>query len=112
MEIVAALLHRRIVLRGPVKQQELGRHGERVELGLEAGQDHPQDRQEDQKSEQPRRTRRHPHASRTYLACHRYASRFRPMIRTRKKATILAITTATNPPAEALPTSNWISACE
>ena len=41
-----------------------------------------------------------------------YASRFRPMIRTRKKATILAITTATNPPAEAFPTSNWISACE
>jgi len=41
-----------------------------------------------------------------------YASRFRPMIRTRKKATILAITTATNPPAEALPTSNWINACE
>ncbi len=41
-----------------------------------------------------------------------YASRFRPMIRTRKKATILAITTATSPPAEAFPTSNWISACE
>ena len=41
-----------------------------------------------------------------------YASRFRPTIRTRKKATILAITTATSPPAEALPTSYWISACE
>jgi hypothetical protein len=34
------------------------------------------------------------------------------MIRTRKNATILAITTATSPPAEALPTSNWISACD
>ena len=41
-----------------------------------------------------------------------YASRFRPTIRTRKNATILAITTATNPPAEALPTSYWTSACE
>ena len=41
-----------------------------------------------------------------------YVSRFRPTIRTRKKATILAITTATSPPAEALPTSYWTSACE
>src|SRR5882672_12306873 len=105
MEVVAALLHRRIILRGPVKQQEFWRHGERIEFGFEAGQDHPQDRQEDQKSEQPGRARRHPHPSRSYIACHRYASRFRPMIRTRKKATILAITTATSPPAEAFPTS-------
>src|ERR1700726_1058984 len=111
MQVIAALLHRRIVLCGPVKQQEFGRHGERIELALEAGQEHPQDRQEDQKSEKPPRRRRHPHASRSYLACHRYASRFRPMTRTRKKATTLAITTATKPPAEALPTSNWISAC-
>ena len=71
MNVVAALLHRRIVLRRPVKKQELGRHRERLELGLEAGQDHPQDRQENQKSEQPRRGRGHPHASRSYLACHR-----------------------------------------
>lgn len=40
------------------------------------------------------------------------ASKLRPTMRTRKKATTLAITTATRPPAEALPTSNWISACE
>src|SRR5258708_39013861 len=39
-----------------------------------------------------------------------YASRFRPMIRTTEKATILAITTATKPPAEGVPTSNLSSA--
>src|SRR6478735_7537648 len=47
----------------------------------------------------------------TFLAI-AYASKFRPTIRTRKKATILAITTATSPPADAFPTSYWISACE
>jgi len=40
------------------------------------------------------------------------ASRFRPTILTRKKATMLAMTTATNPPAEALPMSYWMSAYE
>ena len=39
------------------------------------------------------------------------ASRLRPTMRTRKKATMLAMTTATRPPAEAVPTSYWISAC-
>src|SRR5512142_3354014 len=39
-------------------------------------------------------------------------SRLRPTLRTRKKATTLAITTATRPPADAVPTSYWISACE
>ena len=46
----------------------------------------------------------------TFLAMSQ-ASRLRPTMRTRKKATMLAITTATRPPAEAVPTSNWISAC-
>ena len=36
----------------------------------------------------------------------------RPIIRTRKKATMLARTTATMPPADAPPTSNCSSACE
>ena len=39
------------------------------------------------------------------------ASRFLPTMRTRKKATMLARTTATMPPAEAPPTSNCSSAC-
>ena len=38
------------------------------------------------------------------------ASRLRPIIRTRKKATMLARTTATMPPADAPPTSNCSSA--
>ena len=38
-------------------------------------------------------------------------SRFLPMMRMRKNATILARTTATMPPAEALPTSKLSSAC-
>ena len=38
MKIVAALLHRRVVLRGPVKEQEFRRHRERIEFGLEARQ--------------------------------------------------------------------------
>ena len=38
------------------------------------------------------------------------ASRLRPIIRTRKKATMLASTTATMPPADAPPTSNCSSA--
>ena len=70
MKIVAALLHGRIVLRGPVEEQERRRHREGVELGLEAGQDHPQDREEDQEAEQPGRGRRDHHPSCGYHARH------------------------------------------
>src|SRR5258706_12533591 len=78
MHIVAAALHRRVVLRGPMEKQELRWHGKCVELGLEARQHHPQDRQEDQKPEQPSRARRYPYASRSYLSCPRLRLQISP----------------------------------
>src|SRR5262249_49900222 len=111
VKIVAALLHGRIILRGPVEEQERWRDGKGLQLGLEARQHHPEDREEDQEAGEPGGGGRDHLASRRYRACHAYASRFRPTMRTRKKATMLAMTTATRPPAEALPTSYWISAC-
>src|SRR5674476_417068 len=63
MNVVAAALHGCVIFRRPVKEQKFGRHGECIELGLEARQRHPQDRQENQKSEAPRRSRGHHQAS-------------------------------------------------
>ena len=60
-KIVAALLHRRVVFRGPVEEQEGRRNGEGLKLGLEARQHHPQDREEDQEAEEPRPDRRYHH---------------------------------------------------
>src|SRR5689334_24650548 len=105
MHIVAALLHGSVVFRRPVEEQERWRDREGFELRLEACQHHPENRKEDQEAGDPGASGCDHLVSCRDLARHGYASRFRPTIRTRKKATILAMTTATSPPADALPTS-------
>ena len=112
MEVVAATLYGRVVLGGPVKEQQRRRHRERLELGLEARQERPRIGRKIRKPKNHAATVEITRRFEGTLRAIAYASKFRPMIRTRKKATMLAITTATNPPAEAFPTSNWISACE
>src|SRR5215469_11108538 len=102
MDIVAALLHGGVVFRGPMEEQERRRDGKGFQLGLEARQHHPQDREEDQEADQPGRQGRDRYTSRRRHPRHGQASRFRPTILTRKKATMLAMTTATSPPADAL----------
>ena len=52
-QIVGALLHDSEILQGPMEEQKFRRGGEGLQLGLEAGQDHPQDREEDQKTGEP-----------------------------------------------------------
>src|SRR5262249_52398068 len=109
-DVVASLLDDRVVLHRPLEEQKLRGHRERLELCLEARQDHPEDREEDNESGDPgdHRDRRGPDGGDS--TGHFTYSRFLPMRRTRKIATMLASTTATMPPAEAPPTSYCKSA--
>ncbi len=111
-DVVAALLHGGVVLRRPMEEQEGRRGGEGLQLGLEAGQHHPEDGEEDEEADRPGGERGDEDAGGGIAACHDQTSRLRPTMRIRKMARMLAMTTATRPPAEAPPTSYWMSACE
>src|SRR4051812_25046012 len=112
MDVIAAVLHQSVVFRRPIEEQEFRRHREGLELRLEAGEDHPKDREEDDEADQPGGCRADNGMGGRDSPRHGQVSRFLPMRRTRKMATILASTTATRPPADAPPTSYWMRAWE
>ncbi len=53
MKVIAALLNMQVVFQRRGEEQ-LWRCRERIDLGLEAGQNHPEDRKEHQRSDDPR----------------------------------------------------------
>ena len=105
-EIVGALLDHGIVLERRREEQRRGR-GHRLDLGLEAREEHPEDREEDQGRDQPADDRQDQFVPGCVMhgPCPQL-SRFLAIARTRKIATMLARMIAITPPADAEPTSN------